>query len=41
MPTELPETGAKGILNIWITLLAALATYGAVYFLQPKKRFED
>ncbi|NCU38260.1 hypothetical protein EOL96_04370 [Candidatus Saccharibacteria bacterium] len=38
-PAELPRTGtpANGLL---IALSAAIATYGAVYFAQPKRRYE-
>ncbi len=43
LPAELPHTGpaqdgsAKGLL---LALVAAAATYGAVYFAQPKRRYE-
>ncbi|MES2876483.1 MAG: hypothetical protein V4678_03355 [Patescibacteria group bacterium] len=41
LPAELPMTGQNGsIVSTWMALLAALLTYGAVYYLQPKKRFE-
>ena len=40
MPTELPETGATGFKGTMIALIAALATYGAVYFAQGKRRYE-
>lgn len=41
LPAELPMTGTNGsILSTWIALLAAILTYGAVYFLQPKRRTE-
>lgn len=42
LPAELPMTGANGsVLSTWVALLAAVLTYGAVYFLQPKRRAED
>lgn len=42
LPAELPLTGTNGsILSTWIALLVAVLTYGAVYYLQPKKRFEQ
>ena len=42
MPTELPMTGSNGsIVSTWVALLAAILTYGAVLYLQPKKRFEQ
>lgn len=42
LPEELPMTGQNGsILFTWIALLAAILTYGSVYYLQPKKRFEQ
>lgn len=42
LPEELPMTGPNGsVLGTWIALLAAILTYGAVYYLQPKKRFEQ
>lgn len=42
LPTELPMTGANGsIVSTWMALLAAILTYGAVFYLQPKKRFEQ
>ncbi len=37
--TELPETGA-GTNALLIGLLASAAAYGAVYFAQPKRRYE-
>lgn len=39
LPAQLPETGssAKGIL---VALIAAISTYGAVYFAQGKRRYE-
>jgi hypothetical protein len=42
LPTELPMTGSNGsILWTWIALLSAVLTYGAVYFLQPKRQTEE
>jgi hypothetical protein len=42
LPAELPMTGQNGsVLFTWIALLAAILTYGSVYYLQPKKRFEQ
>lgn len=42
LPGELPMTGQNGsVLFTWIALLAAILTYGSVYYLQPKKRFEQ
>lgn len=42
LPAELPMTGTNGsVLSTWIALLAAILTYGSVYYLQPKKRFEQ
>ena len=41
-PSELPLTGSNGsIVSTWVALLAAILTYGAVLYLQPKKRFEQ
>ncbi|HSW92602.1 MAG TPA: hypothetical protein VLH14_01825 [Patescibacteria group bacterium] len=37
MPAELPHTGSS-LSGLLVTLLATLSTYGAVYFLQPKRR---
>jgi LPXTG-motif cell wall-anchored protein len=37
--TELPETGADTN-ALMIGLLASAAAYGAVYFAQPKRRYE-
>lgn len=39
MPTELPETGT-GSNALLIGLAAAAVAYGAVYFAQPKRRYE-
>jgi len=39
--TELPQTGPGGTITTFLALVAALGTYGAVYFLQPKKRYEQ
>lgn len=36
-PAELPHTGSS-LNGLLVTLLATLTTYGAVYFLQPKRR---
>ena len=42
IPAELPMTGANGsVVWTWVALLSAVLTYGAVYFMQPKRRFED
>lgn len=41
LPAELPMTGNGGSLSTWFALLAALVTYGVVYFAQPKKWLED
>ena len=41
LPAELPMTGAGGTISTWFALLAAVLTYGAVLFLQPKKRLEE
>lgn len=38
---ELPHTGPGGTITTIIALLAAMVTYGAVYFAQPKRQFED
>jgi hypothetical protein len=40
LPTELPETGASAN-GIMIALLAATAAYGALYFAQPKRKFDQ
>ncbi len=40
LPAELPMTGNGGMLTTWFALLAAILTYGAVLYLQPKKRAE-
>ena len=39
--TELPQTGPGGVITTFLALFAALSTYGAVYFLQPKKRLSE
>jgi hypothetical protein len=41
LPAELPLTGQGSTSATWFALLAALLTYGAVYYLQPKKRLEQ
>lgn len=41
LPAELPMTGSGGMLSTWFALLAAILTYGAVLYLQPKKRLEE
>ena len=40
MPAELPETSATGFKGLLIALIAAIATYDAVYFAQGKRRYE-
>jgi len=40
LPAAIPATGGTSAGNPLMILLAALATYGAVYFAQPKRRTE-